>query len=88
MSYVETTRAASGPGLSAQTADKGTFPVDSSGDYKGDVPAGTYTVIYRTPGMTPDKQADTIENVMVAAGQDVAVDDRHVASRLYRQVAS
>src|ERR1035438_8107650 len=48
ISFVETTRAASGPGLSAQTADKGTFQVDPNGDYKGEVPSGSFTVIYRS----------------------------------------
>src|SRR5271165_3763221 len=31
-------RAASGPGLSAQTSVKGTFPVNASGDYAGEAP--------------------------------------------------
>lgn len=74
VSFVETTRAASGPGLSAQTADKGTFQVDPNGDYKGEVPSGSYTVIYRTAGMAPDKQADHLENVTVVANQDTTVD--------------
>jgi tetratricopeptide (TPR) repeat protein len=75
ISFVETTRAASGPGLSAQTADKGTFDVDASGQYKGEIPAGQYTVIYRTPGMAPDKQADKVENVTIVANQDNEIDD-------------
>jgi tetratricopeptide (TPR) repeat protein len=75
ISFVETTRAASGPGLSAQTADKGTFDVDATGQYNGEIPAGQYTVIYRTPGMAPDKQADKLENVTIVANQDNEVDD-------------
>ena len=75
ISFVETTRAASGPGLSAQTADKGTFDVDATGQYKGEIPAGQYTVIYRTPGMAPDKQADKLENVTIVANQDNEIDD-------------
>ncbi len=70
VSYVQVNRAASGPGLSAQTTDQGTFPVDGNGDYKGEVPAGTYTVIYRTPGMAADKQADKADDVKVVASQD------------------
>ncbi|HET6169194.1 MAG TPA: hypothetical protein VFE01_03390, partial [Terracidiphilus sp.] len=75
ISFVETTRAASGPGLTAQTADKGTFDVDTTGQYKGEIPAGQYTVIYRTPGMAPDKQADKLENVTIVANQDNEIDD-------------
>ncbi|MGA8672257.1 MAG: carboxypeptidase-like regulatory domain-containing protein, partial [Terracidiphilus sp.] len=56
----ETTRAASGPGLSAQTQVQGSFTVDANGDYSGEVPAGSYTVIYRSPGMEKDKQADML----------------------------
>ena len=48
--------------------------MDPNGDYKGAVPAGTYTVIYRSPGMETDKQADEIQNFKVVAGQDVAAD--------------
>jgi tetratricopeptide (TPR) repeat protein len=48
--------------------------VDPNGDYKGEVPAGTYIVIYRSPGMGTDKQADEIQNFKVVAGQDVAAD--------------
>src|ERR1700733_8464737 len=74
VSFVEVTRAASGPGLSAQTADRGTFTVDTNGDYKGAGPAGTYPVSYRSPGMDKDKQADEIQNFKVVASQDVAAD--------------
>jgi tetratricopeptide (TPR) repeat protein len=74
VTYMETTRAASGPGLSPQTAERGSFPVDDKGDYSGVVPAGTYTVIYRSAGMEKDKEADHYENVKVAAGQDTVQD--------------
>lgn len=74
VSFVEVTRAASGPGLSAQVADRGTFTVGETGDYQGEVPAGTYSVIYRTPGMTPDKQADKLDNVKVAEGPAASID--------------
>jgi len=72
--FRETTRAAAGPGLSAQTEDRGTLTVDANGDYSGEIPAGSYTAIYRSPGMERDKQADQLENVKVVAAQDVAVD--------------
>ena len=74
VSLVETTRAASGPGLSATTEDRGILTVDANGDFSGDVPAGSYTVIYRSPGMEKDKQADMLANIKVVAGQDVAAD--------------
>lgn len=74
VSFVEVTRAASGPGLSAQTAERGIFTVGTTGDYSGEVPAGQYTVIYRSPGMEKDKQADDLQNVKVLAGQDTVAD--------------
>jgi tetratricopeptide (TPR) repeat protein len=74
VSLTEVTRAAAGPGLSAQTADRGTFTVDANGDYSGEAPAGTYTIIYRSPGMDKDKQADMLANIKVVAGQDMAAD--------------
>lgn len=51
------------------------FPVDASGDYSGSAPPGTYTLIYRTPGMAQDKEADKIDNVKIVVGQDTAADD-------------
>jgi tetratricopeptide (TPR) repeat protein len=67
-------RAASGPGLSAETADKGSFPVDGNGDYSGEAAPGVYTVVYRTAGMTPDKNADKFDNVKILVGQDTQQD--------------
>jgi tetratricopeptide (TPR) repeat protein len=54
---------------------KFTFPVDANGDYKGEAPPGTYTVVYRMPDTPPDKMIDSIDNVKIVAGQDVAQDD-------------
>jgi tetratricopeptide (TPR) repeat protein len=65
---------ASGPGLKAATSDKGTVPVDANGDYTVEVPPGTYKLIYRTPGMAQDKEADHVENVKVTQGQDTTQD--------------
>lgn len=65
----ETTRAASGPGLAAQTQDQGVFKLDSNGEFSGDVPPGTYKLIYRAPETPPDKEVDHLENVLVTAGQ-------------------
>ena len=50
--------------------EKATLPVDNDGNYSGDVPAGTYTLIYRSPGMEKDKQADRYDNVKIAPAQD------------------
>jgi tetratricopeptide (TPR) repeat protein len=72
--FRQVTRAASGPGLKAQEASQGEFTVDANGQYTGTVPAGTYTAIYRSPGMEKDKQADELPNVKVVAGQDTAAD--------------
>ena len=52
-----------------------TFPVDTNGDYSGSAPPGTYTFIYRTPGMEKDKQADKFENIKIVVGQDTVADD-------------
>ncbi len=65
---------ASGPGLTGTQADKGSFPVDANGDYSGEAAPGTYSIIYRTAGMPPDKQADKIDNVRIVVGQDTLQD--------------
>ena len=51
------------------------FPVDTNGDFTGSLPPGTYTMIYRTPGMPPDKDADKFDNIKIVVGQDTAADD-------------
>ena len=65
---------ASGPGLTAPKSDKGTFPVDANGDYSVEVAPGNYRLVYRTPGMPPDKEADHVESVHVTPGQDTLQD--------------
>lgn len=67
-------RAASGPGLQPTVADQGTITLDSNGDFKAEVPAGNYNVIYRSAEMGKDKEADRLSNVHVEAGQDAAAD--------------
>lgn len=74
VTYVEITRASQGPGLPAQTADRGVFPVNANGDYSGEVPAGTYTTVYRSEGMNKDQEADRFDQVKVVAGQDTTQD--------------
>lgn len=53
----------------------GAFKVDGQGNYTGEVPAGSYTIIYRGEGMAKDKEADRVENVKVVAGTDNEADD-------------
>jgi tetratricopeptide (TPR) repeat protein len=60
--------------LMAGATEKATFNVDANGDYTGAAPAGTYTMIYRTPGMPNDKQADRFDNIKVTTGVDTAAD--------------
>jgi tetratricopeptide (TPR) repeat protein len=74
VSLVGTDRIASGPGLSAMTSEKGTFPVDANGDYSGQASPGIYQAVYRSPGMTPDKQADHMDNVRIVVGQETVQD--------------
>ncbi len=74
VTYLEITRASQGPGLPAQTAERGVFPVNANGDYSGEVPAGNYTVVYRSEGMSKDQQADRFDEVKVVASQDTAQD--------------
>jgi len=55
---------------------KYTFPVDGTGNYKGDgIAPGTYTLVYRTAGMAEGKIADQIDSIKITSGQDTAQDD-------------
>jgi tetratricopeptide (TPR) repeat protein len=67
-------RAASGPGLSAQMAEKGVFQVDDSGYYAGEAAPGVYSVVYRNKDMKPEQIADKIDDVKILAGQDTLQD--------------
>ncbi len=51
------------------------FTVDADGNYTGSAPPGNYTLVYRTAGMPPDKQADKFDNIKIVVGQDTAADD-------------
>ncbi|MBS1803583.1 MAG: tetratricopeptide repeat protein [Acidobacteria bacterium] len=62
-------------GLNQGQKEIASFPVDANGDYSGSAAPGTYTLVYRTPGMPADKDADKIDNVKIVAGQDTAADD-------------
>ncbi len=72
------TGAAQGNGtvsLNKETKEVASFPVDANGDYSGSAPPGTYTLVYRTPGLTPDKETDKIDNIKIVVGQDTVADD-------------
>lgn len=60
---------------SATQEPKYTFPVDTNGDFKGEVAPGSYTMIFRAPNTPKDKIADQIDNLKVEAGQDTQADD-------------
>jgi tetratricopeptide (TPR) repeat protein len=58
-----------------QGKDKGTpFDVNPQGEFTAEVPAGTYTLVYRQADTPQDKQVDHIENVKVVAGQTTEQD--------------
>lgn len=61
--------------LNQGSKEVASFPVNENGDYTGSAPPGTYTLIYRTPGMEKDKDADKLENIKIVVGQDTAADD-------------
>jgi len=65
---------ASGPGLSAKSSEKASAEVNANGDYSIETSPGFYTLVYRTPGMTPDKLADKVDKVTITAGQDALQD--------------
>lgn len=52
-----------------------TFPVDSHGNYTGEAPAGTYTLVYRMPDTPPSLWIDAINNITITAGKDSAQND-------------
>ncbi len=54
---------------------KYTFPVNAQGDYTGEAAAGKYTLVFRQADTPPDKMVDSIDNVMITAGQDTLADD-------------
>jgi tetratricopeptide (TPR) repeat protein len=55
--------------------EKGTvFQVTQSGEYSGELPVGSYTLIFRQPDTPLDKQVDHIDNVKIVAGQTTEQD--------------
>jgi tetratricopeptide (TPR) repeat protein len=61
--------------LNEGSKEVASFPVDTNGDYSGSAPPGTYSFIYRTPGMEKDKDADKFDNIKIVVGQDTTQDD-------------
>ncbi len=61
--------------LNKDAKEVASFPVDANGDYSGSAPPGTYTLVYRTPGLAQDKETDKIDNVKIVVGQDTVADD-------------
>lgn len=61
--------------LSQGSQEVASFPVNANGEYSGSAPAGTYSLIYRTTGMTKDKQADRLQNIQILVGGDTVADD-------------
>lgn len=58
-----------------QATEKGTqFEVNGQGEFSGELPAGTYTLVFRQPDTPQDKQIDEIENVKITAGQTTEQD--------------
>jgi tetratricopeptide (TPR) repeat protein len=54
--------------------DKATFPVDANGEYTGEAPPGTYTLIFRQVDTPKDKQVDRFDNVKIVVGQTTEQD--------------
>jgi tetratricopeptide (TPR) repeat protein len=54
---------------------KYSFPVDSTGAYSGEAPAGTYMLVYRAPDTPAGKMVDSIRGIKIVAGVDLAQDD-------------
>ena len=67
-------------GLICLSTDNGvtvayTFPVDSHGNYAGEAPAATYTLLYRMPDTPPSLWIDAINNITISAGKDLEQND-------------
>jgi tetratricopeptide (TPR) repeat protein len=67
-------------GLICLSTDNGvtvayTFPVDFHGNYAGEAPAATYTLVYRMPDTPPSLWIDAINNITITAGKDLEQND-------------
>lgn len=54
---------------------KYSFPVDSTGSYSGEAPAGTYMLVYRAADTPEGKMVDSIRGIKIVVGVDLAQDD-------------
>jgi tetratricopeptide (TPR) repeat protein len=54
--------------------DKATFQIDANGEYSGEAPPGTYTLIFRQVDTPKDKQVDRFDNIKIVAGQTTEQD--------------
>lgn len=54
---------------------KYSFPVDSTGAYSGEAPAGNYTLVYRAPDTPEGKMVDSIRGVKIVVGEDLEQND-------------
>jgi len=54
--------------------DKATFQIDANGEYSGEAPPGTYTLIFRQTDTPKDKQVDRFDNIKIVAGQTTEQD--------------
>lgn len=61
--------------LYSGTDEKATFNVDDNGEFSGEAPAGTYTLVYRNADTPKTQRVDQIENIKVVAGQTTEQDD-------------
>jgi tetratricopeptide (TPR) repeat protein len=60
-------------GVSPNVDPKYVLNVGADGSYQGDnVASGSYSIIFRTPGMAKDKVVDQIDNVQITPGADTA----------------
>jgi tetratricopeptide (TPR) repeat protein len=53
---------------------KYSFPVDESGNFTGEAPAGTYMVVYRAADTPVGKMVDSIRGVKIVVGEDTSQD--------------
>lgn len=77
---INPTGAAQTSGVISLSTDGGksakySFEVDATGAYTGEAAPGTYMLVFRQKDTPPDKMVDSIENVKIAAGEDLSMDD-------------
>lgn len=75
VTFVSIDQGAAGMGEKTITSDEGVFTLDANGNYTGEVPVGTYKIVFRVPGTPKDKETDHIDNIKVTMGKDNQADD-------------